>query len=130
MFLLSMFFVNVVLLNMLIALMSDTWGKNIMHKEYMELLGKGQLLVAFDLRMSEDKLDNEEWYPKLLHVIKKRTDEQINLAMAEESAEVIPVDPEADIDNDGNVSEMERLAMRIKEVETNLAEKMDARIKQ
>ena len=68
-----MVLVNIILLNMLIALMSDTWSRNCTPEKRQELLlkGRGQLLLEFESRMSDSQLDNKKWFPHWLHIIKK-----------------------------------------------------------
>jgi len=60
-----------VLLNMLIALMNDTWSTYKDQEEYLGLKGKAQLLVEYEARLGKKTLAHEDWFPKWLHVIKK-----------------------------------------------------------
>ncbi|KAL1503443.1 hypothetical protein AB1Y20_011931 [Prymnesium parvum] len=70
-FVITMFFVNIVLLNMLIALMTDTWTKLQSERRFLGLQGRAQLLNEFEARMSEKALERTDWFPKWLHVIKE-----------------------------------------------------------
>ena len=124
-FMLLMFFVNVVCLNMLIALMSGTWTKNHPRKEYLILQGKGEQLIEYDLRMSRKRLDDKTLYPKWLHVIRKVDHMTDNSLSAGDSVEVV-----ADDNDDGSsgasgelkMQEMQQKMQEMQETQQNMLE--------
>jgi len=73
-FAVTTFFIQIVLLNMLIALMNDTWATEKQQEEYHGLLGRAQLLVEYEARMNQEKLSDTDWFPAWLHAIKKGDD--------------------------------------------------------
>jgi len=67
-------FSNIVLLNVLIAIISDTYERVQESARPRGLMARGRLLLEFQDMMTDSQLRNKKWFPKWIHAIQRLED--------------------------------------------------------
>ena len=55
--------VNIVMLNLLIALMGGSYERVAETAKLVTLKNRAELILQYEMRMSREELDNEQWHP-------------------------------------------------------------------